>query len=359
MQKWFTTTDLVALLCEKYSEELVEVHKTLGERLFRLSDGGRLQDTTSLEDCLFLYLLVREFRPKVILEIGTWIGSTALSMAEAVRRNGEGRVYTVDVNSASRIPPSYDDVIQYFTRTHSDTALEILASKGVHIDFVFSDANIGRVTVERMKRISDERLIFVTHDFVPPLDKGIDACVSMRVQFPGPEYHWFPPDWRSHWKLCQRHNTKSGFPFRGGALSVDSGCCLMLHEERVRRLVGEGRSLVRHPLGLPIRLISHETGFCFHVTLAEFSAEADDMDHPTRSILRVYEDFEPLGSPHQIHDDIRQEGRGRFSHWNETVYFSSSDNTDPRTNGRQYTVVRDGDPSLPVVCYCLPKVSGD
>ena len=38
-----------------------------------------------------------------------------------------------------------------------------------------------------------------------------------------------------------------------------------------------------------------------------------------------------------LHADIRSLGGGRFSHWGNNLFFSASDNTDPRTNGRTYT----------------------
>jgi hypothetical protein len=58
-----------------------------------------------------------------------------------------------------------------------------------------------------------------------------------------------------------------------------------------------------------------------------------------RSQLMLLEDGKPL-EPHQGHELIRKEGRGRFDHWGaHELIFSSSDNTDPRTNGRQYKAV--------------------
>jgi len=68
--------------------------------------------------------------------------------------------------------------------------------------------------------------------------------------------------------------------------------------------------------------------------------EADDLDHPRRSALFVLEDGKLLGPAHAMHDDIRKNGAGRYSHWQGTFYFSSSDGSDPRTNGRQYAVAR-------------------
>jgi hypothetical protein len=54
------------------------------------------------------------------------------------------------------------------------------------------------------------------------------------------------------------------------------------------------------------------------------------------SRLQLREDDRVLGPADALHDDIRAHGGGRFSHWAGHVYFSASDNSDPRTNGRVY-----------------------
>jgi hypothetical protein len=62
------------------------------------------------------------------------------------------------------------------------------------------------------------------------------------------------------------------------------------------------------------------------------------------SPIMLYEDDKPLGPAHSTpHAEISTLGHGRFSHWkaNYSVFvFSSSDNTDPRTNGRTYWAVK-------------------
>ncbi|MGY8685022.1 hypothetical protein Q2941_45860 [Bradyrhizobium sp. UFLA05-153] len=68
-------------------------------------------------------------------------------------------------------------------------------------------------------------------------------------------------------------------------------------------------------------------------------------DDPTvegdsRSPIIVYEDGRPLGPAHSTFADIKQFGAGRFSHLKgHGIIFSSSDNTDPNTNGRVYRAV--------------------
>jgi hypothetical protein len=51
------------------------------------------------------------------------------------------------------------------------------------------------------------------------------------------------------------------------------------------------------------------------------------------------EDNEILGPPHTFHAEIVKMGFGRFSHFGDSVIFSSSDNSDPNSNSRQYTII--------------------
>ena len=62
----------------------------------------------------------------------------------------------------------------------------------------------------------------------------------------------------------------------------------------------------------------------------------DSNSDPADSRARLYERHAELGPAHSLHEDIATLGRGRFSHWQDKLYFSASDNSDPRTNGRSY-----------------------
>jgi hypothetical protein len=67
---------------------------------------------------------------------------------------------------------------------------------------------------------------------------------------------------------------------------------------------------------------------------------SDTMEFPTRSPIMLYENALPLGPAHTEHTEILKYGLGRFSHWNnEGLIFSSSDGTNPQTNGRTYWAV--------------------
>jgi hypothetical protein len=67
---------------------------------------------------------------------------------------------------------------------------------------------------------------------------------------------------------------------------------------------------------------------------------ADSEDDPRRSPILLYEDYQLLGPAHSSHRDIAVLGNGRYSHWKtHGLLFSTSDNSDPNTNGRVYLVV--------------------
>ena len=81
--------------------------------------------------------------------------------------------------------------------------------------------------------------------------------------------------------------------------------------------------------------IEAENGFAY--TARTHHPELSSHKRPSSAV--VLEDGRPLPGPaNALHDDIRHVGGGRFSFWYDYVYFSASDNSDPRTNGRRYEI---------------------
>jgi len=84
----------------------------------------------------------------------------------------------------------------------------------------------------------------------------------------------------------------------------------------------------------------HRSGSCWVATVPVPGLEAlSDEGQLRYSPMQVFEDDRRLGPAHCFHDHIARRGRGRFSHWGGVVYFSTSDNSDPNTNGRSYSFV--------------------
>ncbi len=85
----------------------------------------------------------------------------------------------------------------------------------------------------------------------------------------------------------------------------------------------------------PLSGIQPESGAAF--TARTHHPHLSSHKRPSRA--HVLEDGRPLPGPaNALHDDVRSMGRGRFSFWYDYVYFSTTDNSDPRTNGRRYEI---------------------
>lgn len=62
-------------------------------------------------------------------------------------------------------------------------------------------------------------------------------------------------------------------------------------------------------------------------------------DHEGYSRVTLLEEGIPLPYAHASHEEIRTKGEGRYCHWGAQMYFSSSDNSSPATNGKRYEIV--------------------
>lgn len=83
--------------------------------------------------------------------------------------------------------------------------------------------------------------------------------------------------------------------------------------------------------------MQREEGYAWIVHLPpELQEDSDNLEATERSPFRLLENGRPLGPAHSPHAAIREGGRGAYSHWVNKIYFSTSDNTDPRQNGRAY-----------------------
>lgn len=89
-------------------------------------------------------------------------------------------------------------------------------------------------------------------------------------------------------------------------------------------------------LHTPISDIDHVRGHAFISDL-----DREDLSSRTYpAVASVLENGIRLPAQgNDLHDTIATKGMGRFSFWDESVYFSASDNSDPTKNGRHYEVV--------------------
>ena len=116
-------------------------------------------------------------------------------------------------------------------------------------------------------------------------------------------------------------------------LILAGGFLLLTKRIRLEGLRQIIRSYVRPLAGGAMADIQAELGICYTSWMPSYLVS----DAISVSWVQVFEDGKPIGPPHSAHSAVREEGLGRFSHWGSRLYFSTSDNSDPRTNGRKYS----------------------
>lgn len=106
----------------------------------------------------------------------------------------------------------------------------------------------------------------------------------------------------------------------------------------------------------PLGPFVHDSGFCWTCLVAEWNHFSDTSAEPIRSPVVISENGVLLGPSHSRHDQIRADGAGRYSHWGNAIYCSTSDGSDPNQNGRAYLALapidRAGDGDV------VPKATG-
>lgn len=121
---------------------------------------------------------------------------------------------------------------------------------------------------------------------------------------------------------------------RFGPAAMAATLRLWLQIQQPRRRLRRLRHLLRKPYQGCVTDIGHDQDRCYLAPVPAYLTS----DETGRSHLRLFEDGHSLGPPHVAHTEIRAQGNGRYSHWGQWLYFSASDDTDPRANGRVYTM---------------------
>ena len=135
-------------------------------------DPANTENTKSvtLNDSYALYHIVSKIRPRVIVEIGTFIGTSASIMAMAMRDLGiDGKIYTCDKNNIYG-GGEHDGMIKYHNMK-SEKFLKLLLKMGVRADMFFVDASLSEGDEKIIRLIKNGRIVYANHDKMLP--KGV------------------------------------------------------------------------------------------------------------------------------------------------------------------------------------------
>ncbi len=126
-----------------YLSEAESVLESLTESSGKLNSAA-LGSPMGKQDRLSLYLAVRCFRPRVVVETGTAAGLSASMILSALERNGSGILHSIDLSNDSnighRIPESLRDRLSMHKGRQVLELTELLKRSG-EIDFFLHDSD--------------------------------------------------------------------------------------------------------------------------------------------------------------------------------------------------------------------------
>ena len=177
-----------------------EIDRIWNESCARLS-GIRIPDQSvgvNAGDGRALFHIASYFQPCMVLEIGTGVGASTLHLAAALRRNGRGRLLSVDLvdtnaSHHSRTPTrprpidrlsaaGCSDVVEFIVGRSRD----VLRGTNLRFDLVFIDGDHSAAAVyEDLASVLNGLRpdgVIVLHDYFP----GMRPLWSDRLVIPGP-----------------------------------------------------------------------------------------------------------------------------------------------------------------------------
>ena len=138
----------------------------------------------SLEATKLLWLLGRYFAPKVIVEVGTYIGRSTAALFMGARPVIQ-KLYTCDATFDAWDPGhlAASGEIEYFGKTTSTQMFEHLVARGVQADLFFLDGRLQDADLGFLQAMSHSKTVFVLDDF-EGLEKGIINGIKLREIYP-------------------------------------------------------------------------------------------------------------------------------------------------------------------------------
>lgn len=113
---------------------------------------------------------------------------------------------------------------------------------------------------------------------------------------------------------------------------------------------------------LPPSRMRHSDGLAWQAPAWQapwpLTVRGDSSANPRRSRLVLLEDGVDSGNRHAPHRRIVVDGAAAYSHWHDTLHFSTSDGSDPQRNGRRYEVILSIEPAPSAVLLALAALGG-
>ena len=147
----------------------------------------------SVESAKLLWLMTKYFSPKVIIEIGTYIGRSTIAMGFGGHHTMkkihtcDGTFDSLDFNRFEKVfkqekKDTLIHKIHYYGKTFSTTMLGKIKEIGEKADLVFIDGRISSDDCVLLKEVTSENCVYILDDF-QGVEKGVANAMLLRQVF--------------------------------------------------------------------------------------------------------------------------------------------------------------------------------
>jgi predicted O-methyltransferase YrrM len=144
------------------------IEKIIWEQQRLRVDADYNTGSVPYDDAVELYKLAKFFQPKVIAEVGTFIGVSTRTMRLGV---SSADIYTCDVSNRIQVDSS-DTKLHQYPKTSSTDMFKDLAEKKVGVDLLYLDGRLQQEDLQYFSQIIHDQTIFVFDDF-EGTEKGV------------------------------------------------------------------------------------------------------------------------------------------------------------------------------------------
>jgi predicted O-methyltransferase YrrM len=176
-------------ILETSAPRLVDRKQAFFERMASLEELRETAEyntgSISAVDAWALYSVASFFRPARILEVGTFIGKSTLSLAMGMddARVRDGEIHTCDLSNEIQLPEVTSTRIVQYPKSKSTEMFEALAKRGAHpggFDLVYLDGRLRKPDFRLLQRLCIAEPIVALDDF-EGYEKGVANLAGMRA----------------------------------------------------------------------------------------------------------------------------------------------------------------------------------
>jgi len=159
-----------------------KIEKIVEDQQGLRSDADYNTGSLPCDDAFELYKVVKFFQPKVIAEVGTFIGVSTMVMDLATETTA--KIRTCDVSNRIDLPlyPEQAKLIEQYFHTPSHEMFEDIAKEEMKVDLVYLDGRLSSHDAGPLSKIIHDKTVFVMDDF-EGTEKGV--ANAMMLESPG------------------------------------------------------------------------------------------------------------------------------------------------------------------------------